>query len=139
MSAAALLAQGKALALVAAMLQRGGVISVEEFGNILGLFAVTVGETESDEGDILALWAGIVKESAGSPEMRLSVLCACGCACEDGYAGPDPRGVAGCPRRRGGRRHGSAAGEDLPQKDMDGNGWTNRRGSGIVNGGKWLD
>lgn len=56
MSDAALLAQGKALALVAAMLQRGGVISVEEFGNILGLFAVTVGETEPDEGDILALW-----------------------------------------------------------------------------------
>ncbi len=74
MSDAALLAQGKALALVAAMLQRGGVISVEEFGNILGLFAVTVGETEPDEGDILALWAGIVRESAETPQAPVPLL-----------------------------------------------------------------
>jgi hypothetical protein len=64
MNDAALLAQGKALALIAAMLQRSGVISTDEFGDILGLFAVTVGEDAPDEGAILALWAGIVKESA---------------------------------------------------------------------------
>jgi hypothetical protein len=63
-----------ALALVAAMLQRGGVISVDEFANILGIFAVTVGESEPDEGEILALWAGIVKESAEEPRIRIPVL-----------------------------------------------------------------
>lgn len=63
MDRAVLLAQGKALALVAALLQRGGVVPVEEFGNLLGIFAVTVAEDDPEQGDILAVWAGIVKDS----------------------------------------------------------------------------
>ena len=59
-----ILAQGKALALLAAMLQRGGIIDASEFGNLLGIYAVTVAETEPDQGDILAVWAGIVRDSA---------------------------------------------------------------------------
>jgi hypothetical protein len=57
-------AQGAALALVAAMLQRAGVVPAEEFGQMLGILAVTTSEVEPEEGDILAVWAGIVKESA---------------------------------------------------------------------------
>jgi hypothetical protein len=57
-------AQGKALALVAAMLERGGVVTAQEFGDLLGIFAVTVAQDDADEGDILCVWAAIVKESA---------------------------------------------------------------------------
>jgi hypothetical protein len=66
MNRAALLAQGKALALIAALLQRAGVVPVEEFGALLGVFAVTVSEDDPDQGDILAAWASIVKDSASA-------------------------------------------------------------------------
>ena len=64
MNRAELLAQGKAFALIAAVLQRTGVVSVEEFGQLLGVFAVTVSEDDPDQGEILAVWASIVKDSA---------------------------------------------------------------------------
>lgn len=66
MSPAALLAQGKAFALIAALMQRAGIVSVEEFGALLGVFAVAVSEDDPEQGDILAVWAGVVKESAES-------------------------------------------------------------------------
>jgi hypothetical protein len=67
MDRAALLAQGKVLALIAALLQRAGVVSAEEFGNLLGIFAVTASEDDAEQGDILAVWAAIVKDSAAQP------------------------------------------------------------------------
>ena len=57
-----ILATGKAMALVAAMLQRGGIVTAEVFGGLLAVFAVTVAEDEPEEGDILAVWASIIKE-----------------------------------------------------------------------------
>ncbi|TXI90079.1 MAG: hypothetical protein E6Q40_01405 [Cupriavidus sp.] len=57
-------AQGVALALVAAMLQRGGIVKAEEFGQLLALTAVTTAETDPAQGDILGVWAAIVKDSA---------------------------------------------------------------------------
>ena len=62
-----ILATGKAMALVAAMLQRGGIVTAEEFGGLLAVFAVTVAEDEPEQGDILAVWASIIKE-AGAAE-----------------------------------------------------------------------
>ena len=59
-----LLAIGKALAIVGALLQRAGVAEAEEFGHLLGTFAVITAETDPAEGDILAIWASIVKDSA---------------------------------------------------------------------------
>lgn len=57
-------AQGVALALVAAMMQRAGIVPAEEFGQLLGILAVTTAETDPDQGDILGVWAAIVKENA---------------------------------------------------------------------------
>jgi hypothetical protein len=59
-----ILAQGKALALVAALLQRGGIVEAAEFGDMLGVFSVTVAETDPEEGDVLAIWAAIIRDSA---------------------------------------------------------------------------
>jgi hypothetical protein len=63
---ALILAQGKALALVAALLQRGGFVDAAEFGEMLGVFSVTVAESDPEEGDILAVWAAVVRDSARS-------------------------------------------------------------------------
>ena len=57
-----ILATGKAMALIGAMLERGGIVTAEEFGGLLAVFAVTVAEAEPEQGDILAVWAGIIKE-----------------------------------------------------------------------------
>jgi hypothetical protein len=56
-------AQGVALALVAAMLQRAGIVPADEFGQMLGILAVTTAETDPDQGDILGVWAAIVKDN----------------------------------------------------------------------------
>ena len=58
-----MLATGKALALFAAVLERGGVATTAEVGDLLGVFAVTVAADDPDEGDILAVWASIIKEA----------------------------------------------------------------------------
>ena len=57
-----ILATGKAMALIGAMLERGGIVTAEEFGGLLAVFAVTVAEDEPEQGDILAVWASIIKE-----------------------------------------------------------------------------
>jgi hypothetical protein len=59
-------AQGKLVILLAAMLQSASVQSVGEFAAKLGVFAVTVGEAEPAEGEILAYWAGMVRDLAAS-------------------------------------------------------------------------
>lgn len=63
MDRALIAAQGKALAMLATMLQARGVLDVEDFAGTLGVFSVVVAEDNQLEGDILAIWAGIMKES----------------------------------------------------------------------------
>ena len=46
-----ILATGKAMALIGAMLERGGIVTAEEFGGLLAVFAVTVAEDEPEQGD----------------------------------------------------------------------------------------
>lgn len=57
-------AQGKFVVLVAAMLAGAGVKTFGEFAAQLGLYAVAVSDDEPAEGEILAYWAGMVREMA---------------------------------------------------------------------------
>jgi hypothetical protein len=54
-------AHGQFVALVATLLARAGVVSVGEFGAMLGVYASVIAEAEPTEGDILALWAETVR------------------------------------------------------------------------------
>lgn len=54
-------AHGKLVALIASVLQAAGVVAADEFARLLGVLAATVAETESEEGEILALWAASVR------------------------------------------------------------------------------
>lgn len=56
-------AQGKALTLLLTALQARGHLQVGEFADMLGVFSVIVGKDDDLEGDILAVWAAIMKES----------------------------------------------------------------------------
>src|SRR3546814_4836284 len=63
MDRALIAAHGKALTMLATTLQARGVLDVEDFAGTLGVFSVVVGEDNRLEGDILAVWAGIMKDS----------------------------------------------------------------------------
>jgi hypothetical protein len=54
-------AQAKLTAFIASMFNRTGVVSTVEFAALLSMFAVVVGETEPEQGEILALWAATVR------------------------------------------------------------------------------
>lgn len=43
--------------------ERGLHLEVSEFADMLGVFSVVVAEDDDIEGDILAVWAGIMKQS----------------------------------------------------------------------------
>lgn len=60
-------ANGKALTMLVTALQARGHLEVEEFSNLLGIFSVVVGEDDDLEGAILAIWAGILKDSLTEP------------------------------------------------------------------------
>lgn len=62
LNAALVRAMGGALGILATLLQRGGLTTVEDFGNMLGVYAVVSGENSADEGDILGCWAGIIDQ-----------------------------------------------------------------------------
>ena len=53
-------AHGKMVALVASVLQASGVTTTEEFARLLQVFADTVGETDAEQAEILALWSDTV-------------------------------------------------------------------------------
>ena len=53
-------AHGKMVALVASVLQASGVTTTDEFARLLKVFADTVGETDAEEAEILALWSETV-------------------------------------------------------------------------------
>ena len=59
-------AQGKAVAMLAAVLASANVTPMKEFGDLLAVFAVTVSETDPEEGQILAYWASIVRDGAAA-------------------------------------------------------------------------
>jgi hypothetical protein len=53
-------AHGKMVALVASVLQASGVTTTDEFARLLKVFADTVGETDTEQAEILALWSETV-------------------------------------------------------------------------------
>lgn len=55
-------AQGQLVAFLASLLQRRGVLKVEEFSQLLQVFADAVAETDPGEGDILAYWASAARD-----------------------------------------------------------------------------
>ena len=58
-------AQGKLVLFLASLMHRSGVVQMAEFGDLLGAFAETVGETEPGEGRLLSEWAAAVRSSTG--------------------------------------------------------------------------
>ncbi|MBL7660950.1 hypothetical protein INQ28_32175, partial [Escherichia coli] len=46
--------------------QARGHLDVREFSELLGIFSVVVGEDDDLEGMILAVWAGLLKDSVSS-------------------------------------------------------------------------
>lgn len=60
MDRALVCAHGKMVALVASVLQASGVTTTEEFARLLQVFAETVGETDAEQAEILALWSETV-------------------------------------------------------------------------------
>jgi len=59
-------ANGKALTALITALQARGHLDVREFSDLLGIFSVVVGEDDDLEGMILAVWAGLLKDSVSS-------------------------------------------------------------------------
>ena len=57
-------ANGKALTMLVTALQARGHLDVREFADLLGIFSVVVGEDDDLEGMILAVWVGLLKDSA---------------------------------------------------------------------------
>lgn len=57
-------AQGQLVVFLASLLQRQSVLKVEEFAQLLQVFADAVSETDPGEGDILAYWASAAREMA---------------------------------------------------------------------------
>jgi hypothetical protein len=50
-------AHGKMVALVASVLQASGVTTTDEFARLLKVFADTVGESDTEQAEILTLWS----------------------------------------------------------------------------------
>jgi hypothetical protein len=58
-------AQGKLVVFLASLLQRAGVVKTGEFAAMLDTFALTVTETNPQEGSILAAWSAHVRAASG--------------------------------------------------------------------------
>jgi len=59
-------AQGKFAIFVASLFQRAGVTSMQEFGDLLAIFADTVAETEPGEAVILRGWAAMIRGTSAN-------------------------------------------------------------------------
>lgn len=57
-------AEGRALIMLVSLLHARGHLDMKEVSSMLGLFSVVVGEENELEGDILALWAAMMKDVA---------------------------------------------------------------------------
>ena len=51
------------MTLLLTALQARGHLEVSEFADMLGVFSVVVAEDDNIEGDILAVWAGIISKA----------------------------------------------------------------------------
>lgn len=58
-------AQGKFAMFVASLLQRAGVAPMEEFAELLAMFAETVADTDPGEAAILSQWAATIRAPSG--------------------------------------------------------------------------
>ncbi|WP_103096900.1 hypothetical protein [Novosphingobium guangzhouense] len=58
-------ATGGAILMIATLLQREGLLSMEELGGKLGIYGVISAETSREEGLILAAWSGMLSSMAG--------------------------------------------------------------------------
>ncbi len=67
MDRALVCAHGKMVAMVASVLQASGVTTTEEFARLLKVFADTVGESDEEQAEILALWSETVAAMLPSP------------------------------------------------------------------------
>ena len=59
-------AQGKFAVFVASLFQRAGVASMQEFGELLSVFAETVADTDPEEAAILKGWAATIQGTRAS-------------------------------------------------------------------------
>ncbi|MEP7457600.1 hypothetical protein [Phyllobacterium sp. SB3] len=59
-------ANGKAPTMLVTALQARGHLDAREFSELFGIFSVVVGEDDDLEGMILAVWAGLLKDSVSS-------------------------------------------------------------------------
>lgn len=58
-------ATGGAILVIATLLQREGLLSVEELAGKLGIYGAISAETNKEEGLMIACWAGMLSEIAG--------------------------------------------------------------------------
>ena len=65
-------AMGGALSIFATLLARKGLIETDEVANILGMYAVTTGEVDQEEGLILGSWAAMLRDLADLQDMAPS-------------------------------------------------------------------
>ena len=59
-------AQGKFVIFIASLMQRAGVASMDEFGELLSLYAATVADTDPAEAEILKGWASTISAPRAS-------------------------------------------------------------------------
>lgn len=55
-------AQGKVLMMLLTVLKGRNLVDAAEFARLLGIFSVVVAEDDKLQGDILAVWAGMMRE-----------------------------------------------------------------------------
>lgn len=60
-------AQGIALSLIGAVLERQGGLPKGEFSQLLGLMSTLTAETDTDAADILAAWTIVAKQATEQP------------------------------------------------------------------------
>jgi hypothetical protein len=63
-------AQGKALLLLTTTLHARGSLDADEFAEVLGIFSVLSAEENELEGNVLAIWAGIMKDGRQAVEAQ---------------------------------------------------------------------
>jgi hypothetical protein len=60
-------AHGQLVALIAVILSRAGVVPLKDFGQMLTVYAASIGEAEPVEGALLAAWAEAVRALSAPP------------------------------------------------------------------------
>lgn len=68
MDRALVCAHGKMVAMVASVLEASGVTTADEFARLMKVFAETVGESDEEQAEILALWSETVAAMLRAPK-----------------------------------------------------------------------